>query len=112
MASRVHQPMEPEEFDFILAKSPRPVLAFFSGTWPKAVNVCREMDSVVRELAQEYDDRLTAVKVDMTRCPEPTRRFGVTGAPTFLLIKQGEAVATWQGPLDGEELRKFVATHV
>ncbi|MDG4856605.1 thioredoxin family protein [Streptomyces sp. T-3] len=112
MANRVHQPMEHEEFDFILAKSPGPVLAYFSGTWPKAVKVCREMDTVVREIAEEYDDRLTAVKVDMTRCPEPTRRFGVTGAPTFLLIKQSEAMATWHGPLDREELREFVATHI
>ncbi|WP_199551693.1 co-chaperone YbbN [Streptomyces sp. N35] len=111
MAGRIHQPMEGAEFDFILAKSTGPVLAFFCGAWPKAVEVCRQMDCLVRELVEEYGDRLTAVKVDMTRCPEPTRRFHVTSAPTFLLIKQKERVAVWQGPLALEGLREFVAPH-
>ncbi|MER5257858.1 MULTISPECIES: thioredoxin family protein [unclassified Streptomyces] len=112
MASRVHQPMESEEFDFILTASRAPVLAYFSGTWPKALKACKEMDSVVGEMADVYGDRLTAVKTDMTRCPEPTRRYGVTGAPSLLLIKQGEVTATWEGPMSREELREFLALHV
>jgi thioredoxin 1 len=112
MASRVHQPMEHEEFDFILGRSRGPVLAYFSGTWPKAVKVCKEMDSIVGEMADEYGDRLTAVKTDMTRCPEPTRRYGVTGAPTFLLIEEGEVTATREGPMDRDEFREFLAAHV
>ncbi|MFG2874462.1 thioredoxin family protein [Streptomyces sp. NPDC048337] len=112
MARRAHQPLEDEEFDFILSMAPGPVLAYFCGSWPKALEACRAMDAVVGELAEEYGTRFTAVRTDMTRCPGPTRRFAVTGAPTAVLIKGGEAVASHAGPMTREELREFLDTHL
>ncbi|MCT9088793.1 thioredoxin domain-containing protein [Streptomyces sp. ASQP_92] len=108
MARRVHQPLENQEFDFILTMADGPVLAYFVGTWPKAVEACKAMDPVVSEAAERYAGRLTAVRVDMTRCPEPVRRYGVTGAPSVVLIKAGEAAAREAGPLDGPALRAFL----
>lgn len=105
MASRVHQPMENEEFDFILAKADGPVLAYFWGIWSQP---CKEMDPIVRELAAEYGDRLTTVKTDITRCPAATQRYGVTGAPSFLLLEQGEATATATGPMTRRQLKEFL----
>ncbi|MFJ9943111.1 thioredoxin family protein [Streptomyces erythrochromogenes] len=112
MAHGVHRPQEDEEFDFVLSMAKGPVLAYFCGTWPKAVEACRAMDAVVGELVREYGTRLTAVRTDMTRCPGPTKRYGVTGAPTVVLIEEGEAVADRAGPMDAEELRAFLAAHL
>ncbi|MFI6054374.1 thioredoxin family protein [Streptomyces violascens] len=112
MARRVHQPLENREFDFILGMADGPVLAYFCGTWPKAVKVCKEMDEVVGEVAEAYAGRLTAVKVDMTRCPGPVQRYQVTGAPTVVLIKGGEAAATEAGPMDGPALKEFLDDHL
>ncbi|MFJ6718266.1 MULTISPECIES: co-chaperone YbbN [unclassified Streptomyces] len=112
MARRVHQPLEDQEFDFILGMSPGPVLAYFTGTWPKAVEACRAMDVLVGEAAQEYGARLTAVRTDITRCPGTTRRYGVTGAPTVVLVQDGGAVATQAGPLTREEFRAFLEAHL
>ncbi|MFJ6698337.1 thioredoxin family protein [Streptomyces sp. NPDC091272] len=111
MASRMHQPLESDEFDFVLARTAGPVLAYFFGTWPKAAKACKEMDSVVGELASDYAGRLTVIRTDMTRCPGPTKRFGVTGAPSFVLIKDGEAVAG-TGPLDRAGFTDFLAPHL
>nr|WTB35984.1 thioredoxin domain-containing protein [Streptomyces sp. NBC_00830] len=108
MASRVHQPLENAEFDFVLARADAPVLAYFCGTWAKVAEVCREMDSLVREMADVYGERLIAVKTDMVRCPEPTRRYGVTSAPSFLLIKQGEVTATRTGPMNRAQFTEFL----
>ncbi|MGW6874186.1 thioredoxin family protein [Streptomyces xanthophaeus] len=108
MARRVHQPLEDQEFDFILAMAPGPVLAYFCGSWPKALEACRAMDTVVAELAEEYGTRFTAVRTDMTRCPGPTRRYAVTGAPTAVLLVDGEAVASQEGPMTREEFREFL----
>ncbi|MET9359562.1 thioredoxin domain-containing protein [Streptomyces sp. NPDC006632] len=108
MARRVHQPRENEEFAFILAMAESPVLAYFYGTWPKAVEACKAMSAVVDDAAEAYAERLTVVKVDMTRCPEPVRRYGVTGAPTVVLIKEGEAAATGTGPMDRATLTRFL----
>ncbi|MFD7165730.1 thioredoxin family protein [Streptomyces violascens] len=112
MARRVHQPLENQEFDFILGMTDGPVLAYFCGTWPKAVKVCKEMDEVVGEAAEAYAGRLTAVRVDMTRCPGPVQRYGVTGAPTVVLIKGGEAAATEAGPMDGPALKEFLDSNL
>ncbi|MCX5409144.1 thioredoxin domain-containing protein [Streptomyces sp. NBC_00335] len=108
MARRVHQPLEDQEFDFILGMTDGPVLAYFCGSWPKALEPCRAMDTVVAALAQEYGTRLTAVRVDITRCPAQTKRYGVTGAPTAVLITAGEPVATQAGPMTAEEFRVFL----
>ncbi|MFK0046636.1 thioredoxin family protein [Streptomyces sp. NPDC090741] len=112
MARRVHQPLENQEFDFILGMTEGPVLAYFIGSWPKAVEACRAMDALVSEAAEEYGTRLTAVRTDMTRCPEPTRRFAVTGAPTVVLVEGGEAVASHAGAMSRAELRAFLDAHL
>ncbi|MFF5703018.1 thioredoxin family protein [Streptomyces sp. NPDC012794] len=114
MASRVHRPLEDQEFDFIAAMAPGPVLACFTGTWPKAVEACRLLDSVVAELAgdEEYGARFTAVRADITRCPATVRRYGVTGAPTVVLLRSGQAVATHAGPMGRAELRAFLDAHL
>ncbi|WP_434599628.1 thioredoxin family protein [Streptomyces sp. A5-4] len=108
MASRVHQPLENAEFDFILAMTDGPVLAYFCGTWPKVVKLCKEMDAVVEEVAGAYAGRLTVVRADMTRCPGPTKRYDVTGAPSVVLIRSGEVAAVDTGPMDQVGLREFL----
>ncbi|MCX5380020.1 co-chaperone YbbN [Streptomyces sp. NBC_00091] len=114
MARRVHRPLEDQEFDFIVGMAQDPVLAYFTGTWPKAAAACRVLDDLVAELVrgQEYGTRLTAIRTDITRCPGPTRRYGVTGAPTVVLLRSGEAVATHAGPMDMAELRAFLDAHL
>ncbi|MFG3166306.1 thioredoxin family protein [Streptomyces sp. NPDC048200] len=112
MAKLVHQPREDAEFDFILRMSKVPVLAYFTGTWPKAIEPCRAMDLVIGGIADEFSGRLTAVRTDITRCPSATERYGVTGAPSYVLLKQGEAVAHGTGPMTSSEVRDFLAPHV
>lgn len=111
-SSRVHQPREDAEFEFILARSDVPVLAYFHGTWPKAVAVCKEMDPLVREAADAYQGRLIVVRADIARCPGPVQRYGVTGAPSFVLIDRGEAIAATTGPTTGTALGEFLDAHL
>ncbi|MEW2415460.1 thioredoxin domain-containing protein [Streptomyces sp. NPDC046866] len=112
MAPHIHRPQEDAEFDFILRMAPGPVLAYFTGTWPKALEACRAMDALVAEAVEEFGPRLTAVRTDMTRCPATTRRFGVTGAPTAVVVAEGEAVAHAAGPLSRTELRALLEAHL
>ncbi|MER6098086.1 thioredoxin family protein [Streptomyces sp. NPDC001728] len=112
MAKRVHQPREDAEFDFVLRMSGVPVLAYFTGSWPKAIENCRAMDLVVRGIADEYADRLTLVRTDITRCPAATERYGVTGAPSYVLLKDGEAVAHGTGVMTTVEVRELLDGHL
>ncbi|MGQ4334106.1 thioredoxin family protein [Streptomyces hayashii] len=112
MAHRVHQAREDAEFDFILRMSEVPVLAYFTGTWPKAIEPCRVMDRVVGGVAEDYGGRLTAVRADITRCPAARERYGITGAPSCVLLKEGEAVAHGAGPMTVAEIREFLDGHL
>ncbi|MFD8013165.1 thioredoxin family protein [Streptomyces sp. NPDC058955] len=112
MARRVHQAREDAEFDFILRMSDVPVLAYFIGTWPKAIEPCRTMDPVVGAVADAYPDGLTVVRVDITRCPDATRRYQVAGAPSYVLLKDGEAVASGTGVLTGAGMRDLLHGHL
>ncbi|MET7988834.1 thioredoxin family protein [Streptomyces sp. NPDC005281] len=112
MAKPVHQPREDAEFDFILKMSQVPVLAYFTGTWPKALEPCRAMDLVVGVIADEYSGRVTVVRTDITRCPAATQRYGITGAPSCVLLKEGEAVAHGTGPMTIAEVREFLDSHL
>ena len=112
MAKRFHQPREDAEFDFILGMSGVPVLAYFTGTWPKAIEPCRVMDLVVGGIADDYTGRLTAVRTDITRCPAATKRYGITGAPSFVLVKEGEVVAHGAGPMTIAEVRELLDGHL
>ncbi|MEU3604953.1 thioredoxin domain-containing protein [Streptomyces sp. NPDC035033] len=112
MAKRVHQPREDAEFDFVLGRSEGPVLAYFVGTWPKAVEPCRAMDPVVAAVADAYADRLTVLRADIARCPAATKRHGVTGAPSVVLLRDGEAVAHGTGPMTSAEVRALLDAHL
>ena len=113
MAQRVHRPREDAEFDFILGMSKVPVLAYFTGTWPKAIEPCRVMDLVVGDIADDCTGRLTVVRTDITRCPAATTRYGITGAPSCVLLNgAGEPVATSTGPMTNAEVRKFLDGHL
>ncbi|MBW5422018.1 thioredoxin [Streptomyces sp. BG9H] len=112
MSKRVHRPREDAEFDFILKMSGVPVLAYFTGTWPKAIEPCQVMDQVVSDIADHYTGRLTAVRADITRCPAATERYGITGAPSYVLLKEGEVVAHGTGPVTVTEVRKVLDGHL
>jgi thioredoxin 1 len=112
MASRVHQPLEDAEFEFILARANVPVLAYFHGVWPKAAAACKAMDPLVNEVADTYQGRLVVLRSDIARCPGPVRRYGVTGAPSLVLIDRGEATAAWSGPMSRAALVEFLDRHL
>ncbi|WYB31323.1 thioredoxin family protein [Streptomyces sp. SM1P] len=112
MTKLVHRPREDAEFDFILARSQVPVLAYFTGAWPKAIEPCRAMDVVAGDIAAACTGRLTVVRTDITRCPAVTERYGITGAPSCLLLKEGTAVAHGTGPMTIDEVRQFLDGHL
>jgi thioredoxin 1 len=110
MAKRVHRPREDAEVTFILGRSAVQVLAYSTGTWPKATESCRARDLVVGGIADDYDytGRLTAVRADITRCPTTTGRYGITSAPSRVLLKEGAAAAQGTGPHTVAEVGKFL----
>lgn len=71
-----------EDFDD-LTKKGKPVLVDF---YKHGCQPCRVMDGIVDEIAEEFEDRASVVKVNLEAVPDLFYKFKVKSTPTFILI--------------------------
>ncbi|MGC9667789.1 thioredoxin family protein [Planosporangium sp. 12N6] len=83
-----------------------PVLVEFTAEWCPP---CRRMEPVLAALAGEQRDRLRVVRIDVDENPATTLRYGVLSAPTLMVFRDGEAVASWVGARSGWRLAQDLA---
>jgi thioredoxin 1 len=101
MASHVEK-ITDENFEREVLASEQPYLLDFSATW---CSPCKALDPMIEELAAELKGQLRVGKVDIDDAPEIAARFGVRGAPTLLLFRDGQEAARRIGLPNRKALR-------
>ncbi|MFE5629339.1 thioredoxin family protein [Streptomyces sp. NPDC056543] len=81
-------------FDHEVLEADLPVLVKFTADW---CGPCRQLEPVLRAIAEEEHDRLKIVRIDVDRNPETTVRFGVLATPTLMVFCAGEPVKSIVG---------------
>ncbi|GIS66150.1 MAG: thioredoxin [Rhodospirillaceae bacterium] len=71
---------------------------------------CVQIAPALEELANEYKDSLTVVKVNIDENPETPAKYGVRGIPTLILFKDGEIAATKVGAAPKRQLSEWIST--
>jgi thioredoxin 1 len=71
-----------EDFD-ALTKNGKPLLVDF---YKHGCQPCRVMDGIVDEIAEEFEDRASVVKVNLEAVPDLFYKFKVKSTPTFILV--------------------------
>ena len=94
-------------FEADVIKSEKPVLVDF---WAEWCGPCVQIAPALEEIANEYKDSLTVVKVNIDENPETPAKYGVRGIPTLILFKDGEIAATKVGAAPKRQLSEWIST--
>lgn len=98
-------PADDESFDDVVAARV-PVLVDLWAPW---CGPCRTIAPLLEQAAREHAGHLKVVKVNVDDSPALSRRFGIQGIPTMLMVKGGHEVSRQVGALPKARLQTWIA---
>ena len=93
-------------FEADVIKSDVPVLVDF---WAEWCAPCRQLAPTIKELAEEYGDKLRVVKVDADANPGTASRMQVRAMPTLFVLKGGKVVGQLVGRQPKDKIKAMIA---
>lgn len=76
-------------FNEVVNGTEKPVLIDF---WAEWCGPCRAMSPIVKELSEEYGEKVIVGKMDVDANTTIPNQFGIRSIPTILFFKGGEQV--------------------
>ncbi|MBU1077131.1 MAG: thioredoxin [Spirochaetes bacterium] len=96
-------------FKEVISNSGSPVVVDFWADWCMP---CKMITPVLEELSQKYEGKLKIVKLNVDENPNTPQKFGITGIPTLIVFKNGEAVENIVGALPKAQLEEIFNKHI
>lgn len=96
-------PVDDSTFEQTVLKAKKPVLVDFWANWCKP---CLAVAPIVDELANEYGDKVSFVKMDIDSSPKTPSKYGIMSIPTLLIFKNGAPVSHIVGLRPKTELKR------
>ena len=79
---------------------------------PSWCGPCKLVAPLMDQLAEEYGDQVTVVKLDVDTNKPVAKRFGIKSIPAVLFFKQGEQVDTVIGAKPYSEFKTTLTKHL
>lgn len=93
--------IDDKNFEKEVLGSDQPFLLDFGATW---CGPCKTILPLVEAVADENVGKVRVGKIDIDDAPEVVRRYGIRGAPTILVFKNGKEVARQMGACGKQKL--------
>ena len=84
----------PDQFRTQVLQAGPPVVVDFYADWCPP---CRALAPTMKELARQYNGRVTFVKVNVDRATGLAQAFGIRGIPTVVVFVDSNPVRRWSG---------------
>ena len=85
------------------------VVIDFWATW---CGPCRKLGPVVEEIANEFEGKVKFAKLNVEESIESAKRFSVSGLPSLLIFKNGEAVERMTGLMPKSTIVSNIEKHI
>jgi len=96
-------------FEDDVVNSGQPVLVDF---WAEWCGPCKMIAPMLDTIAEEYQDRLKVVKINIDENPQIPRKYNVRSIPTLLLLKSGSVEGQQVGAVAKGKLVSFIDQHL
>lgn len=100
--------LEKNKWNETVADSVKPVVVDFWAPW---CGYCRRLSPAVDRLAEELQDKVQVVKVDIDEHPELAQKYAIDTIPTLALFKGGEEVDQVVNPPSQAAIEGWLQEH-
>ncbi len=92
-------------FEQDVIKADKPVLLDF---WAEWCGPCKMIAPILDALADEYEDKVRIVKINIDENPQTPPKYNIRGIPTLLLFRNGTVAAQQVGAASKAQLEAFL----
>lgn len=96
-------------FEQEVKNSELPVLVDFWAPW---CGPCRKIAPIIDEIAEEFQGRIKVVKLNTDENIRTAQEYSISGIPSLLIFKNGEAVERLVGLMQKSALQSSVEKYI